>query len=72
MNNISDINDMKCFVFRLAQRKWNIDPKKCAQIFDKNKLYEVIEKGYDYLHLSSYDNAVEELESILKSRGVNI
>lgn len=72
MNNISDINDMKCWAFRLAQKKWNIDAKKCSIIFDENKLYDIIEKGYDYLHLSSYENVVNELEIILKNRGINI
>lgn len=72
MNNISDINDMKCWAFRLAQKKWGLEPEKCAIIFDENKLYDVIEKGYDYLHLSSYDNVVSELETILKNRGINI
>lgn len=72
MNNVSDINEMKCFVFRLAQKRWNVEPEKCAKIFDENKLYEMIEKGYDYLHLSSYDNVVSEMEIILKNRGCHI
>lgn len=33
-----DIADMQCWVFRMAQVKWNISPKECAAIF-KNIIF---------------------------------
>ena len=37
------IADMQCWVFRKAQKKWNLTPAECADVFRK----------YDLLGLSS-------------------
>ena len=67
-----DINNMKVWVFRLAQTKWNKTSEECARIFKNNNLYSAIAEGYDYLHLMGYKSVVTELEEILAARGVNI
>ena len=75
MSNIfeeKDVNNMKCWAFRIAEKKWSKSPKELAKIFDENKLYECIDKGYDYMHLMSYDKVVDELKLILTSRGITI
>ena len=64
----SDINNMKIWAFYLAQKKWNLNPKECFDIFEKNKLFDCIDAGYDYLHLMGYKSVVDELEDIIKSR----
>ena len=32
---LMDIADMQCWVFRMAQKKWNISGKECSDIFQK-------------------------------------
>lgn len=66
-----DINNMKIWVFYLAQKKWNIEPSTCFDIFEKNKLFECINEGYDYLHLMSYKSVVNELEDVIKARSLH-
>ena len=70
--NVKDVNNMKCWAFRIAEKKWRKQPKELTQIFDENKLYTYIDEGYDYMHLMSYDKVVDELKLILKNKGVII
>lgn len=74
MNNETtrDINNMKMWVFRLAQKKWGLSSRQCAELFRNNRLFELITDGYDYLHLMGYKSVVEELEEILQSRKVRV
>lgn len=64
------INHMKCYLFRMAEKKWNVGPVMTAKIFNENKLFDYIAECYDSLHLSSYQLALNDLETILKNRGV--
>ena len=60
------IADMQCWVFRKAQRKWNISPSQCAQLLG------FISECYDLLHVSSYERALDDVEDILRRKGVSI
>ena len=71
MENIRDVNNMKCWVFRMAQKKWNIASPECSKIFADYHLFDCISEGYDYLHLMSYKSVVDELETILHSSTVS-
>ena len=44
MNNETtrDINNMKMWVFRLAQKKWGLSSRQCAELFRNNRLFELI------------------------------
>ena len=64
------IADMQCHVFRKAQTKWNISPAKCARLFREYDLLGFISECYDLLHVSSYDCALDDIEKILKGKGV--
>jgi len=66
------IADMQCWVFRKAQRKWNISPSQCAQLFKKYDLLGFISECYDLLHVSSYERALDDVEDILRRKGVSI
>ena len=61
-----DITNMKCWVFRLAEKKWNKNNIDLAKLFDKNNVYDFIDDSYDYLHLMSYDSVVDEIELYLR------
>lgn len=67
-----DIADMQCWVFRMAQTKWKVTPDECAQLFKEYGIFDFIEKCYDILHLSSYQCALEDVEEMLRNRGVNV
>lgn len=69
MTETRSINHMKCYLFRMAQEKWKISPSDTAKIFKDNSILEYITECYDYLHLSSYQLALSDIEAILKSRG---
>ena len=66
------IADMQCWVFRKAQKKWNMSPSECADIFKKYDLFGFISECYDLLHVSSYQCALEDIEEILHSKGVTV
>ena len=66
------IADMQCWVFRKAQRKWNIPPSQCAQLFRKYDLLGFISECYDLLHVSSYERALDDVEDILRRQGVSV
>ncbi len=70
MTESRSINHMKCYLFRMAQEKWNLSPSKTANIFNENKLFDYIADCYDLLHLSSYQLVLSDLETILKNKGV--
>lgn len=70
--NKKDVNNMKCWAFRIAETKWSKTPRELTKIFDENKLYDCIDNNYDYLHLMSYDAVVDELKQILFSRGIEV
>lgn len=65
-----DVADMQCWVFRMAQNRWNLSPERCADIFRENGVLEFIEECYDILHLSSYECALDDIEELLRNRGV--
>lgn len=67
-----DIADMQCWVFRMAQSKWKMTAKECAELFEKYDLLGFISECYDLLHVSSYNNALEDVEDILRANGVNV
>ena len=64
-----EVMDMQCWVFRMAQIKWNMSPRDCAKLFKKYDILGFISECYELLHVSSYNCA---LEDILRTNGVNI
>lgn len=67
-----DIADMQCCGFRMAQSKWQMTPKECAELFKKYDIFGFISECYELLHVSSYNCALEDVEDILKANGVNV
>lgn len=71
-NKQKDIDNMKCWVFRMAQKSWNKKPEECAQLFCEYGLFKYISESYDYLHLNGYNTVLNDLENILREKGVSI
>lgn len=67
-----DIANMKCWVFRMAQVKWKKKPKDCVRIFSDYGLFNYIDEAYDYLHLNGYKLVLNDIEGILKDKGVTL
>ena len=67
-----DIADMQCWIFRMAKKKWNIPPEDCADLFKKYDILGFISECYELLHVSSYENALADVEDILQANGVSI
>lgn len=66
------IEDMKAHIFTMAVYKWKLSGKECAEIFEKNKIFNFIENCYDYLHLESYNLVLEDIECLLNNKGIKI
>ena len=66
------IADMQCWVFRHAQKKWNLTSVACAEVFRKYDLLGYIAECYDLLHVSSYQCALDDIEDILRRKGVAV
>ena len=67
-----DIADMQCWVFRMAQARWKMPAKACAELFKKYNILGFISDCYDILHLNSYECALNDVETLLRNRGVTI
>lgn len=65
-----NITDMKCRLFRMAQREWHLSPSECTELFRKNKIFDFIADCYDSLHISSYQCALEDVKELLLTKGV--
>jgi len=72
MTDAQLIHHMQVWLFRHAQTKWGKTPQETAELFKKYSLFEYVCECYDYLHLSSYSLALENLEAILTKKGVKI
>jgi hypothetical protein len=68
--NQIDIADMQCWIFRMAQTKWNMSPIECARLFKQYDVFGFIENCYDMLHLSSYQCTLDDVEEMLRNNGV--
>ena len=67
-----DIADMQCWVFRMAQSRWNMSAADCSELFRKYDILGFISECYDILHLNSYACVVDDIETLLKNRGVTV
>lgn len=66
------ICDMQSWVFRHAQKNWNITARECADLFQKYDLLTFISECYDLLHLRGYQRALEDIEDILHAKRVTV
>lgn len=65
-----NISHMQCWLFRLAQSRWNMTPEETAVLFKQFDIFSFIEEFYDSLHLSSYSHALGDIEAMLRQKGV--
>lgn len=46
--------------------------KKCAKLFKEYDIWEFIEECYDILHLNRYNCVLNDIEILLKNKGVTV
>lgn len=71
-NNQSNISHMQCWLFRLAQSKWELTPADTIALFKRFGIFEYISDCYDILHLSSYHHALNDIEMLLAHNGITV
>jgi hypothetical protein len=67
-----DIANMQCWIFHMAQSKWKLTPKECAELFKKYDIWGFISECYELLHVSSYACALDDVEDILRANGEHV
>lgn len=67
-----DIADMKCWLVRMAQVQWGMPAGRITSLFKEQGVFSFISDCYDALHLSSYEQALKDVERYLDTRGVAI
>lgn len=67
-----DISDMQCWLFRMAEKRWKKSSHECAELFRKYDVLSFIRDCYDILHLSGYECTLDDVETMLRNRGVAI
>lgn len=68
----SDIADMKCWLLRLAQKRWRMPAVQVAQLFSEAGVYDYVTELYDLLHLSSNERALDDIETYLTAKGYSL
>ena len=66
----SDIADMKRWLLRLAQKRWRMPAVRVASSSARPAVYDYVTELYDLLHLSSYERALDDIETYLTAKGV--
>ena len=64
----SDIADMKCWLLRLAQKRWRMPAVRVAQLFSEAGVYDYVTE----LYLSSYERALDDIETYLTAKGYSL
>ena len=67
-----EIADMQCWVFRHAQRDWDLSPAACTELFRRYNLLGYIADCYELLHVSGYQCALNDIKQILANEGVTV
>ena len=67
----NDLFLLQVRMFRLAQIKWNVDSKKCSELFNKYKIYNYIEICYEFFHIQGDEANFVDIENFLKNQGAD-
>lgn len=66
---LNEILFMQIRLVRLFCKKYGYTMNKCNDLFDDNNIFEYIESCYYILHTESDNNALTDIEYILKQKG---
>lgn len=66
------INDFVVFCLEIFKLKYNLSGKKVYNLFDKYKVFDYLEEGYDMLHTQGEEWLINDIKEFLKIRHYNI
>lgn len=72
LNQQDDLFLLQVRLFRLAQTKWDVDSKKCSEIFNEYKIYDYIETCYEFFHIQGDEENFNDINNYLKNNGVEL
>lgn len=67
-NEELDIGGMQCLLFNIAQKKWNVNAAKCADIFERNHVLEFIRDCHNAITISAIPDDEKEVHAVLIMR----
>lgn len=72
MNEKSQIVFMQVRLLRMAAEEWHTTIQKANEIFDKYNLLKFIEECFDVFHMEGNRAVFEEIQTVLRCKGVDI
>lgn len=72
MSEKTQIIFMQVRLLRLAAEQWKTTIQKANEIFEKYNLLEFIEECFDVFHMEGDYAVFEEIQTILRCKGVDI
>ena len=72
MNQQEDIFLLQVRLYRLAQLKWNVDSRRCSEIFNKYKIYDYIETCYEFFHVQGDEANFDDIMKYLNNIGAEL
>ena len=66
------INDFIVFCLEVFKLKYNLSGKEAYDLFDKYKVFEYLEEGYDMLHTQGEEWLINDIKEFLKIRDYDI
>lgn len=67
-----NISHMQCWLFRLAQSRWDLTPDDTVAQFKRFGIMDYIADCYDTLHLSEYHHVLRNIETMLDRKGITV
>lgn len=72
MTEQGEVLFMQTRVIRLASRRWNTTIQKVNSIFERYDVLKFIADSYDIFHTEGDEVVLQEIEEVLKHKGVDI
>lgn len=67
---INEVLFMELRLLRLFREKFHLSGREANEIFVEHKIWDYIEECYEALHVSSDECALDEIETLLRNKGV--
>ena len=72
MSEKSEITFMQTRLIRLASEEWHLPIDKIVEIFKKADVFSYIETGYGIFHCEGDEAVLEDIDSFLARKGIDV
>ena len=69
---IDEVLFMETRLFRQFAEKFHIDHIEANALFDRYKIWDYIERCYDYFHICGDDYILDDITEVLQAKGAEI